>query len=134
MTGVSVGQESRILSAPFALPDPIAPADALDIYDERANVDTARTILEAPAEYSPVVVELARTILAPARTLVEPTRPEPFRPAGRFEDPPSRPDRGRAMAGPVARAAGRPSRRNGTGAEWHAVNRPDCRAEQRASA
>jgi hypothetical protein len=122
-------QGSRILSAPFALPDPIAPADALDIYDERANVDAARTILETPAEHSTVVVELARTILAPARSMVEPSRPEPI-PAAR---PPLAvvPDARATDDRPRCARCGQTFRKSGIGAEWHRINRPDCRAESR---
>jgi hypothetical protein len=130
-------QESRILSAPFALPDPMEPADALDIYDERANIDAAWTILEAPAEHSPVVVELARTILAPARSLVEPTRPEPIparRPAVVEPIPVPRPALVVVRDGrPSCPRCGQTFRKNGTGATWHAINRPDCTAERRSA-
>lgn len=126
--GVSIGQESRILSTPFALPDPIAAADALDIYDERVNIEAARAILADPVKPGPMLDQLSRTILSPARSLVEPTRPEPI--------PVARPALVVVRDGrPCCPRCGQTFRRNGTGAAWHAVNRPDCRAEfQRASA
>ena len=121
-------QESRVLSsAPFALPDPIVPADALAGF-ARDMIDTGRAlgILAGPLETATRDNGGAGTYcthrIIPAGSLVEPI------PARRAALVVVRDGR------PYCARCGQTFRKNGTGTEWHRVNRPDCRAEQRASA
>jgi hypothetical protein len=152
--GVSIGQESRILSSGISY---TGPADGPTVSADAGTFDrVARTmgdsiadraasfVLEHPMHdleavagsisRADAILEAPRvkSLAEPTRTAGEPipsayqVRPEPIRPTlAIVPDARAQDDR------PRCARCGQTFRNSGTGAEWHRVNRLDCAAEYR---